>query len=106
RATINATDGTMTLRWKARDNDGSVYRVSRATISDTGELGPSQEVGISGKKSFIDETVPVGVAGVVYTVRGQRGQSIGAPSVTLTVRFSTGARGALRIASQERSKAA
>ena len=106
RATINGTDGTLTLRWKARDNDGSVYRVSRATISDTGELGPSQEVGIAGKKSFIDESVPVGVAGVVYTVRGQRGQSIGAPSVTLTVRFSTGARGALRIASQERSKAA
>jgi hypothetical protein len=106
RATINATDGTLTLRWKARDNSGAVYRVSRATISDTGELGPSQEVGIAGKKSFIDETVPVGVAGVVYTVRGQRGQSIGAPSVTLTVRFSTGARGALRIASQERSKAA
>ncbi len=106
RATINATDGTLTLRWKARDNTSVVYRVSRATISDTGELGPSQEVGIAGKKSFIDETVPVGVAGVVYTVRGQRGQSIGAPSVTLTVRFSTGARGALRIASQERSKAA
>jgi hypothetical protein len=42
----------------------------------------------------------------VYTVRGQRGTSIGAPSVTLTVRFSTGARGAQRISSQERSKAA
>ncbi len=106
RATIDGTDGTLTVRWKARDNDSVVYRVSRATISDTGELGPSQEVGIAGKKSFIDETVPVGVAGVVYTVRGQRGTSIGAPSVTLTVRFSTGARGALRISSQERSKAA
>jgi hypothetical protein len=106
RAIINPTDGTLTVRWKARDNEGAVYRIARASISDTGELGPSQEVGISGKKSFIDETVPVGVAGVVYTVRGQRGQSIGAPSVTLTVRFSTGVRGALRIASQERSKAA
>jgi hypothetical protein len=106
RAAINATDGTLTLRWKARGNTAVIYRIERATISIDGRLGPAQEVGLAGGKSFVDETIPLGIAGVMYSIRGQRGQSIGPPSVTLTVRFSTGVRDALRIASQEHSKAA
>lgn len=105
RATIDPTEGVLTLRWKAKDNAGTIYRVERATISASGELSDFGEIGLVGEKSFADETLPVGVAGVVYVVKGVRSRRVGPASSTLTVRFARGG-GSLRISSQRVSKAA
>ncbi len=105
RATIDATEGVLTLRWKAKDNAGVVYRVERATISAQGDLSDFTEIGLVGEKSFDDESLPVGVAGVVYVVKGIRSRRVGPASSTLTVRFAR-AGGSLRISSQRASKAA
>ncbi|MFO0082144.1 MAG: hypothetical protein ACK55O_05955, partial [Phycisphaerales bacterium] len=84
RATIDPTEGVLTLRWKAKDNAGTIYRVERATISASGELSDFGEIGLVGEKSFADETLPVGVAGVVYVVKGVRSRRVGPASSTLT----------------------
>ncbi|MFN7439193.1 MAG: hypothetical protein ACK5TV_03285, partial [Phycisphaerales bacterium] len=100
RATLDFATGQVTLRWKARNNTGSVYLVSRASIAANGAVGPTVAIGSSGKKSFVDESVPAGVAGVQYTLRAQRG-GLFSPVVTLTVRFGAGAGGITVVTSTE-----
>lgn len=90
RATLNASTGNLTIRWKARQQAEVVYFVSRATISPSGSVGPAELVGTVGGKSFTDEDLPAGAAGFQYTVRAQRGKVSGEPSSTLVVRLSGG----------------
>ena len=90
RATLNASTGNLTIRWKARQQAEVVYFVSRATIGSTGTVGPAELVGTVGGKSFTDEDLPAGAAGFQYAVRAQRGKVSGEPSSTLVVRLSGG----------------
>lgn len=83
-ATLDATSGALTLRWKARQGPGirgTTYLIRRRLPGETGFTF----VGSAGKKSFVDESLPRGTPGVEYTVQAQRGQRIGMPSAVLVV---------------------
>lgn len=98
-AEINASSGTVTLKWKARRNSSTVYRVSRTiTLTNGDEVGPV-EVGVVGSKKFTDEEYPAGTRRVVYTVIAQRGNARSPESITLTVNLSRGSGGTMAIRS-------
>jgi hypothetical protein len=98
-AAINASSGTITLKWKARRNASTVYRVSRTiTLTSGDEVGPV-EVGVVGSKSFTDEEYPAGTRRAVYTVIAQRGNARSPESITLTVNLSRGTGGTMAIRS-------
>jgi hypothetical protein len=75
KATLNP-DGSMKLRWKCPNPAGSVgtiYQVTRRT----GATGPFLPVGGTGTRSFVDSTVPAGVASVTYQIVAVRSTAIG-----------------------------
>lgn len=79
--------GTLTLSWKCHHPTratGVLYLVSRK-INDAGEFVP---LGYSGKKSFIDSTLPAGASAVTYRVQAARSNAVGEPA-TYTVNFTT-----------------
>ncbi|MCB9852661.1 MAG: hypothetical protein H6819_06170 [Phycisphaerales bacterium] len=83
-ATLDATDGSLTLTWKARmprRRAGATYLVRRQL---PGEEGFSI-LGTTGKKMFVDESLPAGMTTVRYTVQAQRGESMGSLSAVLVV---------------------
>jgi hypothetical protein len=84
RVTLEAATGALELSWKARSprrTGGTAYIIRRRLPGETafGFLG------VTGVKTFVDETVPAGVEQVQYTVQGQRGAKAGAVSEVLTV---------------------
>lgn len=85
-ATLNATSGEITLRWKAtqpQGASGTTYIVRRRQ-SGTGEFA---FVGVTGAKSFIDSSFFAGPDVVEYTVQAQRADASGPVSSILTVNF-------------------
>ncbi|HYE61181.1 MAG TPA: hypothetical protein VD997_04225 [Phycisphaerales bacterium] len=68
---------------------GGFYSVSRKL---TGE-SVFTLIGNSGKKFYVDSTIPAGVAGATYIVQGWRGQTAGTPSNQLTIQFGVGGGG-------------
>lgn len=89
--------GNVTLKWKCTNPPGGnvVYTIGRS-MSATGPFTP---VGVSGRRSFTDETIPGGSTAVFYTIRGLRGQTAGPVSATFVLRFGQGG-GGFTIASQ------
>ena len=91
RASLDASTGAMTVSWKCAQpagTSGTTYLVSRRLA---GELGFSF-LGASGRKVFVDDTLPAGIKQVEYIVRGNRGTRAGAASPILLVRMgATGA---------------
>lgn len=84
--TLNASVGALALSWKARNpagTSGTAYIIRRRLPGEDAFTF----VGISGVKAFVDETLPVGVESVQYTVQGQRANSTGPVSSILTVNF-------------------
>lgn len=84
--TLDATTGSVTLRWKATNptgGGGTAYIIKRKL--------PGQSefsfVGVSGKKEFVDETLVAGPDWVQYTVQGQRSNVSGPVSPVFTVNF-------------------
>jgi hypothetical protein len=74
-ATLNP-DGTLALKWKCANPSGAggtTYQVSRRT----GASGEFTAIGVAGKKSFTDTTVPAGVASVTYQITAVRSTAIG-----------------------------
>ena len=68
--------GWLTLRWTCkhpRGAGGVIYRVHRRT----GLTGPFQFLGISGKRKFVDKTVPAGTKIVEYEIRATRSTAEG-----------------------------
>jgi hypothetical protein len=71
--------GAITLRWKCANpagGTGTLYEVRRRD----GFSGPFAFVGASGQRSFTDETLPAGVAAVVYQVTAVRSTTRGNPA--------------------------
>lgn len=79
-------DGTVTLRWKATGNSGSVYFVMRKVGNNT----QWQQLAITNTKRFVDAGVPAGTPSVMYQVRAQRGVLSSPPSQPASVQFGTG----------------
>lgn len=88
-ATLAITDGGIALRWKAKQPagiTGVVYRVERQTGNGTAWA----LVGLTGTKSTIDTSIPVGTSRVIYRVIAQRGSLTSSASNPLEIRFGTG----------------
>lgn len=75
KATLNP-DGSLKLTWKCpnpSNSQGTIYQLSRRT----GSTGSFTAIGGSGTRSFIDATVPAGVASVTYQITAVRSTAIG-----------------------------
>lgn len=80
-------DGSLQLKWKCSNPagaGGTIYQLTRRT----GSTGPFVTIGGSGTKSFIDATVPAGVASVTYKITAQRSTASGTAAL-FTVNFGT-----------------
>lgn len=79
-----AQDGAVTLRWKCdnRGTSGVVYSVSRRS----GSAGAFTFVGVTGERSFTDDSIPASAGRVEYRVTAQRGTLSGEPAF-FTVAF-------------------
>lgn len=80
-------EGVLRLKWKCQNPRGSVgtmYQVRRQ-VGGTGEFA---FIGVAQTKSFIDKTLPVGVAAVIYQVRAIRSTAFGEVA-TFNVTFGT-----------------
>ena len=84
-------EGNITLKWKCQNPPGGnvVYSVTRRQ----GTSGAFVQVGISGKRSFTDQTIPAGSPVVQYVIRGYRGQTVGPASAIFTLQFGQGGGG-------------
>lgn len=84
--TLDATDGTVTLRWKAANpvgTSGTSYIIRRKLPSDP----EFAFIGVTGTKKFVDDSLIAGPDSVQYTVQGQRADSAGEVSPIFTVNF-------------------
>ncbi|MGC3957535.1 MAG: hypothetical protein QM813_06125 [Verrucomicrobiota bacterium] len=75
KATLNP-DGTLKLSWKCanpRRTQGTIYQISRRV----GSAGDFTVLGVSGARSYVDTTVPAGVASVMYKILATRTTSFG-----------------------------
>ncbi len=68
-------DGSLKLTWKCVNPraTGTVYNLSRRVDDDT-SFTP---IGGTGKKEFVDATVPLGTTQVVYRIRATRSTAVG-----------------------------
>jgi len=85
------SDGSIRLTWKCKNPPnaaGTGYAVRRRN----GPTGSFMFVGTSGKKDFIDRTIPAGTSTVTYEVQGQR-SGINGPVSQFTVQFGMGGNG-------------
>src|SRR5262249_6346137 len=81
---LDAAMGTLTLRWKAANpGSGTSYIIKRRLPGET----EFTFIGVSGKKTFVDDTFIAGPDSVQYTVQGQRADSSGPVSPVFTVNF-------------------
>ena len=79
-------NGTVTIKWKAKANAGSVYLVFRKLAGNN----TFQQIGYISKKTFIDGTVPAGTTSCQYQVQAVRGQQTSTASQPVTVQFGAG----------------
>lgn len=82
------TEGNITLRWRCQNPQGGnvVYSIMRRGASSE----TFTQVGVSGARSFTDDTIPAGSASVQYQIRGLRGQTIGPASAAFVLQFGHG----------------
>ena len=83
---LDATRGSVTLRWKAANpagTSGTTYIIRRKLPGES----EFSFLGVSGKKTFVDDTLVAGPDSVQYTVQGQRADSSGPESPIFTVNF-------------------
>lgn len=84
--TLDASEGSVTLRWKASNpagTAGTCYIIRRKLPAET----DFQFLGVSGAKEFVDSTLVAGPDSVQYTVQGQRSDQSGPVSPVFTVNF-------------------
>jgi len=83
-ALANTGTGAITLRWKCRNPPGTsntTYLVRRRLPGEAAFTF----IGATGKKAFVDVTLPAGAAHAEYTVQGQRGSRVGRESEIYTM---------------------
>ncbi len=101
-ATLDASGGNLTLRWKAANpagTSGTSYIIRRRLPGES----EFAFIGVSGKKEFVDDSVSFGpevregihAPAVQYTVQGQRADSSGPLSPIFTVNFGQAPGGGL-----------
>ena len=69
-------NGSLLLKWRCKNpagSSGTMYQVARRV----GEHGVFEGVGVVGVKSFVDATVPAGVASVTYQIVAVRSTAAG-----------------------------
>lgn len=78
-------EGGITLKWKCVSPAGGnvVYSIARRD----GTSGSFQQVGISGSRAFLDDTLESGPTVVQYQIRAYRGQTAGPASPVFTLQF-------------------
>ncbi len=98
KASLDATTGEIKVTWKAVQTEPGVsYIVKRRTPSTGG--GTFVFLGVAtGRKSFVDTTIPAGVTQLEYVVQPQRARLTGPESAILTVRFGPGGAGSANVA--------
>ncbi len=77
--------GTLALSWKCENPvnaSGTIYIVSRSVNN-----GALEQLGMTGKKKFVDTSLPKGSTYITYQVRAMRGGTVG-PIGTYVVNFS------------------
>ena len=104
------TDGSITLRWKAKNaspTSGAVFSVSRRIGSDGAyaSIGPAQG-GPRGGFEFTDDTLPLGTTQASYIMQGFRGTQVGEAGEAVTVQFGVGGGGGLALAGVQGAKRA
>lgn len=80
--------GALTLGWKCvnpKGASGTMYQVWRKI----GPTGSYEYLGGSGKKDFIDDSIPAGTSQLTYKIQGVRSSVVGA-FAQYTVSFGTG----------------
>ncbi|HYE61970.1 MAG TPA: hypothetical protein VD997_08225 [Phycisphaerales bacterium] len=82
-------EGGIRLSWKSTGSSGGFYSISRKLSGESAFT----LIGNSGKKFYVDSTIPAGVSGATYIVQGWRGQTAGTPSNQLTIQFGVGGGG-------------
>jgi hypothetical protein len=90
KVTLNP-DGTVKITWKCPNPTaavGTIYQIGRRV----GGSGPFNMVGASGTRSFVDATVPAGVASVTYEVVAVRSTAMGTAG-QFTVNFGVSTAG-------------
>jgi hypothetical protein len=93
---LDSATGAVKLSWKASNpsgTQGTSYIVRR-----TDTTGEFVFVGVTGVKTFTDDTFFAGPDSVQYTVQGQRADSAGPVSAIFTINFGRSS-GGLTIAS-------
>jgi hypothetical protein len=104
-ATLEATSGDITLRWKATQPEGAAgtsYIVRRRAAGQA----EFAFVGVVGGKKFVDDTLVAGPDSVAYTVQAQRSDATGPVSEILTINFGRAPGGSLTITNTETLKQA
>lgn len=84
--TLGASDGSLTLRWKASNpagTSGTAYIIRRKRPGEP----EFSFIGVSGRKQFVDDTLVAGTDSVQYTVQGQRADASSPLSEIFTVNF-------------------
>jgi len=79
-------NGALTLDWTCklpRSSTGTVYEISRRI-----DQGAFVRVGLSGKKRFVDQTIPPGASSITYRVQAIRSTGNG-PVAEFNVNFGT-----------------
>lgn len=83
-AALGASDGSLTLTWKAKNpagTSGTSYLVRRKLAGES----DFSLLGLSDKKRYVDDTLPPGATGMQYTIQGIRASLPGPKSEVLTV---------------------
>jgi hypothetical protein len=104
-ATLEATSGDITLRWKATQPAGAAgtsYLIRRRLAGQT----EFAFVGVVGGKKFVDDTLIAGPDSVAYTVQAQRSDAAGPVSEILTINFGRAPGGSLTITNTQTMKQA
>ena len=79
-------NGTVTIKWKATANNGSVYIVFRKLAGNN----QFTQVGLVSTKKFIDSTVPAGTTSCQYQVQAVRNNQTSTASQPVSVQFGAG----------------
>ena len=88
-------EGNITLRWKCVNPEGGnvVYIINRRD----GGTGNFTQVGVSGSRVFLDDSLAAGPAIVQYQIRAYRGQTQGPASPIFTLQFGRTGTGMLTL---------
>jgi hypothetical protein len=81
--------GGIRISWKSTGSSGGFFAVSRKLAGENA----FDLIGNSGRKFYVDNTLPVGTSGATYIVQGWRGDVAGTASQQLTIQFGVGGGG-------------